>query len=140
MHIRGLQEYQTAVEMGKSEVLHSGCKVAVLALGSMVEICAEVCSELQKEGIDSTFVNVRFVKPLDTALLDQLARNHSLVVTVEENVQNGGFGQQVCGYMEEHHPGIQVLQWLFRIVLCLMEVWTVLGYSWGLAPMPLQRR
>ena len=60
---QGLQEYQTAVEMGKSEVLHSGCKVAVLALGSMVEICAEVCSELQKEGIDSTFVNVRFVKP-----------------------------------------------------------------------------
>ena len=106
---QGLQEYQTAVEMGKSEVLHSGCKVAVLALGSMVEICAEVCSELQKEGIDSTFVNVRFVKPLDTALLDQLARNHSLVVTVEENVQNGGFGQQVCSYMEEHHPGIQVL-------------------------------
>ena len=106
---QGLQEYQAAVEMGKSEVLHSGCKVAVLALGNMVEICAEVCSELQKEGIDSTFVNVRFVKPLDTALLDQLARNHSLVVTVEENVQNGGFGQQVCGYMEEHHPGIQVL-------------------------------
>ena len=106
---QGLQEYQTAVEMGKSEVLHSGCKVAVLALGSMVEICADVCSELQKAGIDPTFVNVRFVKPLDTALLDQLALNHSLVVTVEENVQNGGFGQQVCGYMEEHHPGIQVL-------------------------------
>ena len=62
-----------------------------------------------RAGIDPTFVNVRFVKPLDTALLDQLARNHSLVVTVEENVQNGGFGQQVCGYMEEHHPGIQVL-------------------------------
>ena len=106
---QGLQEYQAAVEMGKSEVLHSGCKVAVLALGSMVEICEDVCCELQKAGIDPTFVNVRFVKPLDTALLDQLARNHSLVVTVEENVQNGGFGQQVCGYMEEHHPGIQVL-------------------------------
>ena len=85
---------------------HAVSFAAGLALGSMVEICAEVCSELQKEGIDSTFVNVRFVKPLDTALLDQLARNHSLVVTVEENV---GFGQQVCGYMEEHHPGIQVL-------------------------------
>ena len=106
---QGLQEYQTAVEMGKSEVLHSGCKVAVLALGSMVEICADVCSELQKAGIDPTFVNVRFVKPLDTALLDLLARNHSLVVTVEENVQNGGFGQHVCGYMEEHHPAVQVL-------------------------------
>lgn len=106
---QGLQEYQTAVEMGKSEVLHSGRKVAVLALGSMVEICGDVGCELQKAGIDPTFVNVRFVKPLDTALLDQLAQNHSLVVTVEENVQNGGFGQQVCGYMEEHHPGIQVL-------------------------------
>ena len=106
---QGLQEYQAAVEMGKSEVLHSGCKVAVLALGSMVEICADVFSELQKAGIDPTFVNVRFVKPLDTALLDQLAQNHSLVVTVEENVQNGGFGQHVCGYMEEHHPAVQVL-------------------------------
>lgn len=106
---QGLQEHQTAVEMGKSEVLHSGCKVAVLALGSMVEICADVCCELQKAGIDPTFVNVRFVKPLDTALLDLLARNHSLVVTVEENVQNGGFGQHVCGYMEEHHPAVQVL-------------------------------
>ena len=106
---QGLQEYQAAVEMGKSEVLHSGCKVAVLALGSMVEICADVCSELQKAGIDPTFVNVRFVKPLDIALLDQLAKNHSLVVTVEENVQNGGFGQHVCGYMEEHHPAVQVL-------------------------------
>ena len=106
---QGLQEYQAAVEMGKSEVLHSGCKVAVLALGSMVEICADVCSELQKAGIDPTFVNVRFVKPLDIALLDQLAKNHSLVVTVEENVQNGGFGQHICGYMEEHHPAVQVL-------------------------------
>ena len=106
---QGLQEYQAAVEMGKSEVLHSGCKVAVLALGSMVEICADVFSELQKAGIDPTFVNVRFVKPLDIALLDQLAKNHSLVVTVEENVQNGGFGQHVCGYMEEHHPAVQVL-------------------------------
>ena len=106
---QGLQEYQAAVEMGKSEVLHSGCKVAVLALGSMVEICEDVCCELQKVGIDPTFVNVRFVKPLDIALLDQLAKNHSLVVTVEENVQNGGFGQHVCGYMEEHHPAVQVL-------------------------------
>ena len=86
---QGLQEYQTAVEMGKSEVLHSGCKVAVLALGSMVEICA-----------DSRYAVIW--------------KNIILV-------------SRCC-------------QWLFRIVLCLMEVWTVLGYSWGLAPMPLQRR
>lgn len=106
---QGLQEYQTPVELGKSEVLHRGSKVAVLALGSMVEICQDVAKELENAGFDPTFVNVRFVKPLDTALLDQLAKDHSLVVTVEENVQNGGFGQHVCGYMEEYHPDIQVL-------------------------------
>ena len=75
----------------------------------MVEICQEVTKELENAGFDPTFVNVRFVKPLDTALLDQLAKDHSLVVTVEENVQNGGFGQQVCGYMEKYHSDIQVL-------------------------------
>ena len=103
------EEYQAPVEAGKSEVLHKGRNVAVLALGSMVEVCQEICEELEKDGIDSTFVNVRFVKPMDTALLDELTENHSLLVTVEENVENGGFGQHVCGYMETHHPGCQVL-------------------------------
>ena len=103
------EEYQVPVEAGKSEVLHKGRNVAVLALGSMVEVCQEICEELEKDGIDSTFVNVRFVKPMDTALLDELTENHSLLVTVEENVENGGFGQHVCGYMETHHPGCQVL-------------------------------
>ena len=103
------EEYQAPVEAGKSEVLHKGRNVAVLALGSMVEVCQEICEELEKDGIDSTFVNVRFVKPMDTALLDELTEDHSLLVTVEENVENGGFGQQVCGYMETHHPGCQVL-------------------------------
>ena len=106
---QGLQEYIEPVKMGKSEVLHMGNQVAVLALGSMVEICEDVLSELREVGVDPTFVNVRFVKPLDTALLDQLAENHKLVVTVEENVQNGGYGQHVCGYMEECHPEVQVL-------------------------------
>ena len=103
------EEYQTPVEAGKSEVLHKGRNVAVLALGSMVEVCQEICEELEKDGIDPTFVNVRFVKPMDTALLDELTEDHSLLVTVEENVENGGFGQHVCGYMETHHPGCQVL-------------------------------
>ena len=106
---QGLEKYTAPVELGKSEVLHMGSKVAVLALGSMVEICEGVYEELKEAGIDPTFVNVRFVKPLDTALLDQLAKDHSLIVTVEENVQNGGFGQHVCGYMEEQHSGVQVL-------------------------------
>lgn len=106
---QGLQEYQTPVRLGKSEVIHPGKQIAVLALGSMVEICEDVCQELKKDGYDPTFVNVRFVKPLDTDLLDQLAMNHSLVVTVEENVENGGLGQHVCSYMEKKHPDVQVM-------------------------------
>ena len=53
-------------------------------------------------------MNARFVKPLDTALLDKLAENHKYVVTVEENVKNGGYGEHVCAYMAEHHPNVRV--------------------------------
>ena len=76
------------------------------------------------------FVNVCFVKPMDTALLDELTEDHSLLVTVEENVENESFGQHVCGYMETHHPGCQVLfDRQFRIVLLPMEVLTASGNS-----------
>ena len=106
---QGLEEYKTPIESGKSEILHRGEKVAVLALGSMVEVCQEVIDQLRTQGLDPTFVNVRFVKPMDTGLLEQLSKDHSLIVTVEENVQNGGFGDHVSSYMELHHPGVQVL-------------------------------
>lgn len=46
-------------------------------------------------------INVRFVKPLDTELLDQLAKNHTLLVTIEENVESGGFGEHVVSYFSE---------------------------------------
>ena len=54
-------------------------------------------------------INARFVKPLDTGLLDQLSQNHSLLVTVEENVKSGGFGEHVSAYMEACHPEVRVL-------------------------------
>ena len=106
---QGLNEYQSPICLGKSEILRAGSQIAVLALGSMVEVCEKVCEELRSTECDPTFVNVRFVKPMDTELLDQLAKNHSLIVTVEENVQNGSFGEHVCTYMEEHHPKCRVL-------------------------------
>ena len=106
---QGMKEHQAPICLGKSEVLRNGSQIAVLAIGSMVEVCQKVCENLRNAGSDPTFVNVRFVKPMDTELLDQLAKNHDLIVTVEENVQNGGFGEHVCSYMEEHHPDCHVL-------------------------------
>lgn len=105
----GLSEFQQPVEVGKSEVLYEGREVAILAIGSMVSTCKEVYDMLKSRGIEPTFVNVRFVKPLDTELLDTLAKTHSLFVTVEENVKNGGFGEHVSAYMEACQPDVRVM-------------------------------
>lgn len=94
---------------GKSEVLEQGEKTAILSVGSMVEVCAEVWQKMAEQGKKRTLVNARFVKPLDTELLDELAEEHTLFVTVEENVKNGGFGEHVCAYMSEHHPEVRIL-------------------------------
>lgn len=106
---QGLEEFQSPVVYGKSEVLFRGTGTAILSVGSMTEICEKVYTELKERGDNPTFVNVRFVKPLDTSLLDELAKDHSLFVTVEENVKNGGFGEHVAAYMEACHPECRVL-------------------------------
>ena len=106
---QGLEEFDSPIRFGKSEVLYRGEKTALLSVGSMTEVCEQVCKELKNKGENPTFVNVRFVKPLDTELLDELAKDHKLFVTVEENVRNGGFGEHVAAYMEACHPEVRVL-------------------------------
>lgn len=106
---QGLEEFQAPVQYGRSEVLHRGNKAAILSVGSMTAVCEQVYKDLKAEGYDPTFVNARFVKPLDTALLDELAEDHTLFVTVEENVKNGGFGEHVASYIEACHPNERVL-------------------------------
>lgn len=106
---KGLAGYQEPVVKGKSEVLYRGSRIAVLGVGSMTAVCEQVCQGLKSNGHNPTFVNVRFVKPLDTVLLDELAPDHDLFVTVEENVKNGGFGEHVAAYMEACHRNCRVL-------------------------------
>lgn len=74
-------------------------RIALLAVGSMVKTAEEVWQNL-KEEYQCTLVNVRFVKPMDTELLDLLAKEHDLLVTMEENVLSGGFGEHVVRYLE----------------------------------------
>ena len=106
---QGLREHQEPIVYGRSEILVKGQKIAVLGVGSMLPSCEKVCQGLREDGYEPTLVNARFVKPLDVELLDQLAKDHSLFVTVEENVKSGGYGEHVSAYMEACHPEAHVL-------------------------------
>ena len=70
---QGLEEFESPIQYGRSEVIFEGEELAVISVGSMTEVCEAVCKELKERGRKPTFVNARFVKPLDTALLDALA-------------------------------------------------------------------
>ena len=104
----GLEEYRDPMVYGKSEMLFEGSEIALLAVGSMVETGVQVYEKMKEEGMHPSLVNARFVKPLDTRMLDRLAKNHRLLVTMEENVKTGGFGSAVLAYMSEKHPQVQV--------------------------------
>lgn len=97
----GLKEYREKIIYGKSEILFQEEGIALLAVGSMVKTAEQVRILLKSMGYFCTLINVRFVKPMDTELLDQLAENHTLFVTIEENVENGGFGEHVASYFSE---------------------------------------
>lgn len=105
----GLEEYREPICKGRSEVLFEGKDIALLAVGSMVKTGVQVRKMLMEDGENPTLVNARFVKPLDEKLLSQLAEQHKLFVTMEENVAAGGFGSQVADYMRRMHPEVRVL-------------------------------
>lgn len=89
------------VPVGKAEVLRKGGQVAFLAIGNMVDNALQAAVILAKSGIEATVINARFVKPLDTDLLRQLAGQMQLLVTMEENVLAGGFGSAVLEFLAD---------------------------------------
>ena len=97
----GLEDHRAPVEMGKAEVLYQGEEIALLAVGNMVKTAEQVYGKLKEEGKNPTLVNMRFVKPLDTDLLERLGKNHKWIITLEENIKNGGFGEKVMTYYAE---------------------------------------
>ncbi len=107
---RGLLEFTAPVEYGKSEMLYEEEGIALFALGSMVSTGEHVRDKLKSKGYSCTLVNARFVKPLDTEMVDRLCRNHRLIVTMEENVLRGGMGMCATRYIHEHYPGVRVIQ------------------------------
>ena len=106
---RGLEEFRSPVEFGKGEILYEESETAILAVGSMVSTGEHIRSKLKAEGHPCTLANGRFVKPIDTELLERLAEKHCRVITMEENVLNGGFGMSVSDWFRRNHPEVDVM-------------------------------
>jgi len=82
------------IPLGKAQLLEQGSQIAILCFGTLLPAARQAA-----ENLGATLVNMRFVKPLDGELLNQLAINHDLFVTVEENVVAGGAGSGVNEYL-----------------------------------------
>ncbi len=105
----GLKEYRSPLVYGKSEMLYEEGQIAVLALGSMVKTAETVRELLHEKGYRCTLINARFAKPLDEEQILSLTDRHELIVTMEENVISGGFGERVTELLNRNAVGIHVV-------------------------------
>ena len=93
-----LPERGSLLEIGKGRIVREGTQVAILSFGSRLSDSLLASEELENQGISTTVADARFAKPLDTALIDQLVREHEVLITIEEG-SVGGFGSHVLHYL-----------------------------------------
>ena len=105
----GLSEYVQPIEYGKSELIHEGSHICLMAVGNMMETALTTGERLKEYNIDATIVNARFVKPIDEDMICDIADEHELLVTLEENVYTGGFGEAVSRYTQMNGLNIRTL-------------------------------
>ncbi|MCR4584128.1 MAG: 1-deoxy-D-xylulose-5-phosphate synthase [Lachnospiraceae bacterium] len=96
----GLKEYRRPIEHGKCDPVFEEDEICLVAVGSMVQTAVAVRDELKKEGHACSLINVRFVQPIDEKLAE-IAGRHRIVVSMEENVRSGGFGERFLDMLEE---------------------------------------
>ena len=102
-------DFRAPVRWGKSEIMYDEEGIALIAAGSMVETAARVRSHLRDLGYGCSLVNARFIKPLDEECLQRMASSHKLIVTLEENVRTGGFGDHVLEYLNDISADVRVI-------------------------------
>jgi len=105
----GLEEFRAPVIYGKSEVIYEEGDIVILAVGSMVKLAEQVRKCIKDADYNCSLVNGRFVKPIDEACLEELAKTHRLIVTMEENVRSGGYGEKVRDYVNDRGLQVKVL-------------------------------
>ena len=103
------EEFDADIEFGKSEVMYLEKDIAILAVGSMVSVADEVRKRLKEAGLNVSLINVRFVKPMDEEMLGSVLKNHSVVITMEENVLAGGFGVLALSLINSKKPDTKVI-------------------------------
>ncbi len=106
----GLKECRAPIEYGKSEWIEKESGIAIFAVGTMVEQAQLVHNLLRFMGLESSLVNARFVKPVDGEAVEEAAKTHRLLVTMEENVLHGGYGESVEEYLTEREIEVPVLR------------------------------
>lgn len=104
----GLKEYRQPIAYGKSEWIYKESDIALFAVGSMVKTAEEVRNELKDNGYSCSLINARFAKPLDEEVLREIVKRHSVIVTMEENVINGGVGEHVVKFYHRNDLAIKV--------------------------------
>ena len=107
----GLENFRAPIAYGKSEPLYEEEDICILAVGSMVKTAAEVRHILKDIGYACSLINARFVKPIDEEQLREVIKDHRLIVTMEENVEKGGYGDSVRDFVDSVSDGkVKVLQ------------------------------
>lgn len=97
----GLEEYRAPIELGKAEWIYEESDIALFAVGSMVKTAVEVRERLKQQGYQVSLINARFVKPIDREAVWKACEGHRLIVTMEENVACGGYGEKVLTCISE---------------------------------------
>ena len=105
----GLEDWREPIAYGKSEVIYNESEICLFAFGSMVKTAEAVRDMLKDKGYSCSIVNARFAKPLDYEMLDKIEQGHKLIVTMEENVRSGGFGDQVMEYAQQKNWQTRIL-------------------------------
>lgn len=105
----GLSDFRAPIEMGKCEPIYEEKDICLLAVGSMVVTAEKVREILKDRGLKCTLVNARFVKPIDTDYIREASHDHKLLVTMEENVYCGGYGEKVREFVDSNRLDTSVL-------------------------------
>ena len=105
----GLKDNRAPIEYGKSEAIYEEEDIILFAVGSMVKVALTVREQLKERGYSCSLTNARFVKPIDEQAVREACREHKLIVTMEENVLSGGYGEKVRAYVDEINASAHVL-------------------------------
>ena len=106
----GLREYREPIDCGRAEWIYREQDIALFAVGSMVKTAEQVREKLKAQGFGVSLINARFVKPIDREAVLEACKEHRLIVSLEENVAAGGYGEKVLNLLSQEQLAVDYLQ------------------------------